>query len=126
MSTPTVFISYSHKDEVWKERLSTQLRVLQMQGELDVWDDRRIEAGEDWHPEIETAMAQASVAILMVSADFLTSNFILGEEVPRLLERRHNEGLRVFPVIVRPCQWKQVKWLARMHRAIAFRRGQGG
>ena len=114
MSTPTVFISYSHKDEVWKERLSTQLRVLQMQGELDVWDDRRIEAGEDWHPEIETAMAQASVAILMVSADFLTSNFILGEEVPRLLERRHNEGLRVFPVIVRPCQWKQVKWLARM------------
>jgi tetratricopeptide (TPR) repeat protein len=114
MSAPTVFISYSHKDEEWKDRLVTHLRVLQMEHILDVWDDRRIGAGDDWYPEILDAMGRASVAILMVSADFLTSEFILGEEVPHLLQRREKEGLRVFPVIVKPCAWKRVKWLARM------------
>jgi nucleoside phosphorylase len=114
MPHPTVFISYSHKDEEWKDRLVTHLGVLQQQGLLEVWDDRRIGAGEDWQPEIEKAIAAARVAILLISANFLTSKFILGEEVPRLLERRSKEGLRVFPVIVKPCAWQQVKWLARM------------
>jgi tetratricopeptide (TPR) repeat protein len=114
MTQPTVFISYSHKDEAWKERVVTHLGVLQREGLLDVWDDRRIETGTDWYPEIEAAMAAADVAILLISANFLTSPFILGEEVPRLLERRSKEGLRVFPIIVSPCAWKQVGWLARM------------
>jgi tetratricopeptide (TPR) repeat protein len=114
MTQPTVFISYSHKDEEWKDRLVTHLRVLEKQGQLDLWDDRRIGAGEDWHAEIQAAMARASVAVLLVSADFLTSDFILGKEVPRLLRRRDEEGLRVFPIIAKPCAWKRVEWLARM------------
>ena len=83
-------------------------------GLLDLWDDRRIGTGEDWRAEIAEAMGRANVAILLISADFLTSQFILGEEVPRLLQRRDAEGLRVFPVIVRPCAWKTVPWLSRM------------
>jgi len=114
MTKPTVFISYSHKDEEWKDRLVTHLGVLQQEGILDTWDDRRIGAGEDWYQEIQEAMAAASVAILLVSANSLTSEFILREEVARLLERRDKEGLRIFPVIVKPCAWQQVKWLARM------------
>jgi len=114
MSRPTVFVSYSHKDEEWKDRLVTHLGVLQSQGLLDLWDDRRISAGEDWHQEIQEAMAAASVAILLVSANFLTSQFILGEEVPRLLECRDKEGLRIFPVIVKPCAWQTIGWLSRM------------
>ena len=114
MSKPTVFISYSHKDEEWKNQLVTHLGVLAQEGLLDTWDDRRIGGGEDWYPEIQKAIDAASVAILMVSADFLTSKFILGEEVPRLLERREKEGLHIFPVIVKPCAWKHVQWLARM------------
>ena len=112
MPAPSVFISYSHKDEEWKERLVTQLGVLQMEGILNVWDDRRIEAGDDWKPEIEDAITKANVAILMISANFLTSKFILGEEVPKLLERRAKEGVRVIPLIVKPCAWTQVKWLS--------------
>jgi tetratricopeptide (TPR) repeat protein len=115
MTMPTVFISYSHKDEDWKDRLVTHLGVLQQEGLLDLWDDRRIGAGEDWYLEIQEAMDSASVAVLMVSADFLTSNFILSEEVPRLLKRRDEEGMRIFPVIIRPCAWKQVKWLTQMN-----------
>ncbi len=114
MSKPTVFISYSHKDEAWKDRLVNHLGVLQQEGLLDIWEDRRIVAGDDWYPEIQTAIDTASVAILMVSADFLTSKFILSKEVPRLLERREKEGLRIFPVIFKPCPWQHVQWLARM------------
>jgi predicted Ser/Thr protein kinase len=111
---PTVFVSYSHVDEKWKDRLITHLGVLQIQGLLDLWDDHRIEAGEDWQQEIQEAMATARVAILLVSADFLASRFIQGEEVPRLLERRDEEGVHIFPIIVRPCAWKRVRWLTRL------------
>ena len=114
MTSPSVFISYSHKDEEWKDRLVTHLRVLQMEGLLDVWEDRRIEAGSDWYPEIENAINTANVAILMISANFLTSNFILGKEVPTLLRRREKEGVRVIPIIVKPCAWTQLKWLSKI------------
>ena len=110
----TVFISYSHKDEAWKDRLMTHLGVLQSQGLVQLWDDRRIGAGEDWYAAIQEAMSRASVAVLLISADFLTSKFILGEEVPRLLARRDEEGVRVVPLIVRPCVWQAVPWLKRL------------
>jgi hypothetical protein len=115
MTKPTVFISYSHKDEVWKDRLVTHLGVLQQEGLLDEWDDRRIGAGADWYQKIEEAIARASVAVLLVSADFLTSKFILSKEIPSLLERRDKEGLCIYPVIIKPCAWKHVKWLTRMN-----------
>ena len=103
MTAPTVFISYSHKDEKWKNRLVTHLGVLEKEGLLDLWDDRKIESGDDWRPEIEKAINKAAVAILMISANFLTSNFILDVEVPKLIARREKEGLRVIPLIVVNC-----------------------
>lgn len=114
---PKVFISYSHKDEAWKDRLQTQLAVLQMQGLLSVWEDRQIEAGDDWYPEIEQALNSADVALLLISANFLSSKFILGEEIPRLLERRKKEGIRVIPLILKPCPWRKVGWLSAMQGA---------
>ena len=126
---PSVFLSYSHKDEVWKDRLQKHLGVLQAEGLLDVWDDRRIAAGDTWLPEIESAIERASVAVLLVSADFLTSKFILGKEVFRFLERRASEKTTVFPVIIHPCTWKQVNWLTRLQirpadgRALSSYRG---
>ena len=62
MTAPTVFISYSHKDEEWKNRVVTHLRVLEMEDMLDVWDDRRIESGDDWRPEIEQAISRAVIS----------------------------------------------------------------
>ena len=108
---PSVFISYSHADEVWKDRVVKQLRVLEPEGNFEVWDDRRIVAGDDWYPAIERALTEARAAILLISDDFLTSRFILGEEVPRLLKRRQEAGLRVIPLIVWPCPWQRVSWL---------------
>jgi hypothetical protein len=73
--------------------------------------DRR---GDDWYEAIQQAIERASVAILLISADFLTSKFILEQEVPPLLERRQAEGLHIVPVIVWPCPWKRVSWLSRI------------
>jgi len=113
MSTPSIFISYSHKDEEWKDRLLTHLGNMENEGVLDIWNDRRIEAGDDWYKEIEYAISVASIAILLISADFLASKFIISEEVPRLLERNTKAGLRIIPIILRPCNWLEIKWLAR-------------
>ncbi|HEY3566940.1 MAG TPA: TIR domain-containing protein [Thermoanaerobaculia bacterium] len=111
---PTVFISYSHKDEVWKDRLVKQLAVLQKQGLLETWDDRRIRAGEDWLEEIRKGIADARVAVFLVSADSLTSDFILHTEIPHLLERRERKGMTVFPIICKDCLWEEVPWLAKL------------
>jgi tetratricopeptide (TPR) repeat protein len=108
---PTVFISYSHKDEGWKDRLVSHLKALSVEA-LDIWDDRRIGAGADWFREIQAAMDRAAVAVLLVSADFLASGFIRNTEVPHLLNRRRADGLLVIPLFVRPSPWTAVDWLA--------------
>jgi len=107
-----IFISYSHKDEKWKDKLVEHLQVLELEGYCSLWDDRKIEMGVDWFPEIEKALQEAGIAVLLISAHFLTSKFIREQEVPRILERRRKEGLRVIPIIVEPCPWKKVEWLA--------------
>ncbi|HEY0553913.1 MAG TPA: tetratricopeptide repeat protein [Thermoanaerobaculia bacterium] len=111
-TAPSVFISYSHRDEVWKDRLLTHLRISEKEGLLELWDDRRISAGTEWRPEIEKAIDAADIGILLISADFLVSEFIRGQEIPRMLERRSKNGMRLFPVMVRSCDWQIVPWLA--------------
>src|SRR5215218_11405299 len=106
LTRPTVFLSYSHRDEAWKERVATALKALELQNELVVWDDRRIAAGDGWFAEIEQAMNRAAVAVLLISTDFLASGFIRGTEVPHLLKRRQEAGMRVIPLFVRPSPWQ--------------------
>lgn len=112
---PTVFISYSHRDEDWKDRLVAHLGVSQKQGLFYAWEDRLIRGGEDWYQKIHDAMNAASVAILLVSANSLTSDFILNEEVQRLLQLQKVVGLHIFPVIIKPCDWEAVAWLKQMN-----------
>lgn len=114
MPQSVIFVSYSHKDEREKEKLLTHLGVLQREGFVDLWSDDCIGAGADWVSEIDEAMAQARVAILIITANFLTSDFILGQEIPTLLKRRQSEGLTVFPVIAKACAWQEVDWLVEM------------
>ncbi len=109
---PSVFISYSHKDAGWMKRLADHLHVYELEEMLTVWEDRQIRAGQDWLPEIDSALQQARVAILLISNDFLISPFIRGKEVPPILERRSQGGLIVVPVIVKACNWQDVPWLS--------------
>ena len=112
-----IFISYSHKDEAWKNELQEHLKVLRHHGNITIWDDRQIVSGDDWYPAIQSAIENARVAILLVSRDFLNSDFVSREEIPPLLERRKAGGLKVMPLIVRPCSWQSVPWLARLQGA---------
>ncbi len=112
---PTVFISYSHRDERWKNLLMKHLGVLRDQSLIDIWQDRLIEAGADWHANIKAAMEAASIAVLVITGNSLTSEYILSSEAPPLLERRKSEGVRIFPLIAEPCAWQSVNWLRQMN-----------
>jgi len=111
MTAPTVFISYSHKDEEWKDRLRPHLQMLEQAGRLTIWDDRKIDAGATWYPEIKRAMEQAAVTVCLISADYLASTFCVKEEIPYLLKRRESEGMLLLPVLIRPCLWDAIDWL---------------
>ena len=113
MDAPSVFVSYSHKDEQWKDRLLPQLTALERVGRVTVWDDRKIGGGEQWYPEIDEAMAGAAVAVCLTSSDYLASGFVAAEEIPYLLERRERDGMIILPVLLRPCVWKAFPWLSQ-------------
>lgn len=108
----SIFVSYSHRDEAWKDRLLARLGPLADPERTSVWHDRLIGAGTEWFEEIRAAMERATVAVCLVSPSFLTSEFCTREEVPYLLERRQSVGLRLLPVLVHPCAWEPVVWLS--------------
>ncbi|MCP4694489.1 MAG: toll/interleukin-1 receptor domain-containing protein, partial [Desulfobacterales bacterium] len=111
MSKPTIFISYSHGDEIWKDRLRLHLGGLEKAGRVSVWHDRMIDPGGKWFPEINKAMESAAAAVCLISAAFLDSDFCMKEEIPYLLERHEKVGMVIFPILVRPCFWKAHSWI---------------
>lgn len=74
----------------------------------------QIGAGEGWFARLHAEMLEAKVGLLLVSAPFLTSAFILDEEVPRLFDKHGEAGMIIYPLLVRPCPWRRVKWLSRL------------
>lgn len=109
-----LFISYSHKDKRWLACVREQLDVLEREGLIDVFEDTRIGAGEDWSERLHEEMLRAKVGLLLISAPFLTSAFIREQEIPTLFAKHEQAGMKIYPLLVRPCPWQQVKWLARL------------
>lgn len=103
LETPKrLFISYSHKDEKWLLELKIWLKPLEERDIVTIWDDQTIKAGADWHHAINEALASAKAAILLVSMDFLNSDFIKKNELPELLNAARQEGLAILWIAVRP------------------------
>ncbi|MEM7248235.1 MAG: SUMF1/EgtB/PvdO family nonheme iron enzyme [Acidobacteriota bacterium] len=101
------FISYSHRDEGLREELEAHLALLRRTGMLEAWTDRKILPGDEWKGEIHDALEAAELVLLLVSADFVASDYCFDVEMGRALERHAAGEARVVPIIVRPCEWHQ-------------------
>ncbi len=109
-----VFVSYSHKDKDILERVQIHLKVLEDEGvKVNLWDDSQIKAGMKWRDEIEKALSVARVAILLISTDFLASDFVRTKELPYLLQAAENDGAAILPLILKPCRFKSHKKLSK-------------
>jgi tetratricopeptide (TPR) repeat protein len=108
-----VFISYSHRDSSWLERLQVYLAPIERRGGIRRWDDTLIAPGHRWEREIEAALKRTRVAILLVSAEFLASDFISRVELPRLLGAAENQGVLIIPVVLDHCNFERCTELAQ-------------
>jgi hypothetical protein len=108
-----VFVSYSHRDSDWLKRLHVHLRPLVRDSTIELWDDTHILAGADWRAEIAAAVNSAKVAILLISADFLASDFITTDELPVLLDAAEREGAIIIPIILSPSRFLKTERLAK-------------
>jgi hypothetical protein len=97
-----IFISYSHKDEKWLDRLSIHLKPIERDFNPNIWSDKKIKSGDNWQAEIRQAIKNCNLAILLISADFLASDFISTDELPPLLKAAKEKGIIIIPIIISP------------------------
>ncbi len=102
----SLFYSYSHRDEAFRDELETHLSFLRRSKLIAGWHDRMIGAGDEWKRQIDSQLAAADVILLLVSADFIASDYCWGEEMAKALARHQLGEARVIPVILRPCRWQ--------------------
>jgi hypothetical protein len=105
-----IFLSYAHEDEAMKAQLDKNLVMLKKSDKVDVWQDRKILAGDAWDESISKALAEADIILLLISVDFNNSQYIWDKELKLALERHQRNEARVIPVILRTCEWSEMPY----------------
>lgn len=103
-----IFFCYAHEDEPLLKKLRVQLTSMQRQGLIEMWHDRDINAGTEWEQEISGRLNAAQIILLLVSPDFIASDYCYSKEMQRALERHNRKEAYVIPIILRPVHWKGV------------------
>src|SRR6266550_2964908 len=103
-----IFFCYAHEDEQLLNKLKNHLFPLKRTGLIDIWHDRGISAGSDWEQQIKSHLNQAQIILLMVSPDFMASDYCYSIEMQRALERHDLGEARVIPIILRHVYWQGV------------------
>ncbi len=101
-----IFCCYAHEDETLLNKLKTHLKPIQRQGLIDVWHDRDISAGMEWEREINTHLNTAQIILLLVSPDFINSDYCYCIEMKHAIERHTRYEARVIPIILRHVYWQ--------------------
>jgi hypothetical protein len=105
-----LFYSYAHRDEQLRDQLRTHLSLLKWNGVIEEWHDRKIAAGEDWKGQIDSHLAQAKIILLLISADFLASEYCYDIEMNTAMKMHASGEARVIPVILRACDWHESRF----------------
>jgi hypothetical protein len=101
-----VFISYAHEDRPYLNELTAHLSILQRQKLISTWQDTDISPGTEWQKQIMSRLNSAQIILLLISADFINSDFAYSKEMERAIQRHKADEARVIPIILRPVYWK--------------------
>jgi len=101
----TIFVSYCHRDVTYLERLKVHLKPIERKGAVQLWSDTLLLSGEKWKLKIERALDSAAIAILLISADFMASDFIINNELQTLLKSAESMGTIIIPIVIKPCRF---------------------
>ncbi len=115
-----IFFCYAHEDEALLNQLKAHLKPLQRQGLIDVWYDRDIGAGTQWEQEIKERLENAQIILLLVSPDFMYSEYCYGIEMKRAIERDERKEAKVIPIILRPVYWQGCLGSFKLCRKMPF------
>lgn len=102
----TVFFSYAHEDESLRDKLANHLSILKRLGKIEAWHDRQILPSTEWDRQINTHLETANIILLLISDDFLASDYCWDVEVNRAMVRHEAKEACVIPIILRPCDWQ--------------------
>lgn len=101
----SIFYSYSHQDEKFRDELEKHLSILRKEKIIDEWHDRKISPGSNWEDDINSNLAKADIILLLISSNFLASDYCYDVETVTALEMHKNEDAVVIPIIIQPCLW---------------------
>lgn len=107
-----IFLSYAHEDEKLVEKLMKHLKILQRTGLAMLWYDQDIGKGTDWEKSIYAHLNTADIILLLISSDFIASDFCYSKEMDRAMERHARNEACVIPVILRPTKWQYAPFAA--------------
>lgn len=106
----TVFFSYAHEDESLRDKLATHLKSMEREGLIQGWSDRQISPGSEWDAAIKQQLTTAEIILLLISADFIASNYSFDVELRHAIERHEAGTARVIPIVLRPCDWENLSF----------------
>src|SRR6266566_7598998 len=109
-----IFFCYAHKDIKWLNELKKHLDPYKRTGTVEIWHDADISAGVEWEPEIAKHLNDADIILLLISVDFVASDYCYNIELKRAIERHERKEARVIPIIIRPVSWKKVEALKKL------------
>ncbi|MEO6039802.1 MAG: toll/interleukin-1 receptor domain-containing protein [Saprospiraceae bacterium] len=120
-----LYISYNNEDKILKNEFTHHLSSLIRQNKVSVWDDRFVNPGDDWENKIFNYLYSSDIIVLLISHNYIASDFCFSKEMPIAIERSNNDGVFLIPVILNPCDWDslpigKIQTLPRNKRPISL------